>query len=94
MGIIEADSYRETREKLRQDPHIQRMAEELILAGTPLSEMCHDSGTPRFEFMGSALKEYKDRHLHGAPDPTQPVPTHIGGPAEVIIELVKKGGDV
>lgn len=81
-GAIEAAHYGETRRALMADPIIVAMAEEL--EGLPWhKDLCHeDRTTPRFEFMMGALDEYKRRG--------GTIGSHIGGPAEAILALLRE----
>jgi hypothetical protein len=79
---IEAAHYQETRDALAKDPIIQAMATELSNLDL-VAEATHESGNPRYEFMLGALREYKRRG--------GTIQTHIGGPAEAILAIVKAG---
>jgi len=77
---IEAEHYGQTRKALKADPIIRDMAGGL--AGVPMSELVHEEGTPRHEFMMAALREYQARGGQ--------IGTHIGGPAEALLELLRE----
>lgn len=77
---IEAAHYGEARQKLREDRIVQGLA--IGLYGVPLDDLAHPDGTPRFEFMGAANREYAAR---GGTNQA-----HLGAVAEVLIELVKE----
>lgn len=94
---IEANHYRETRAKLVADPIIQAMAAEIqqrVTLEEALAYFTHNGtrrGTdegdgPTHRFMGQALDEYKKRG--GTVD------THIGGPAEAVLIILKGDGGV
>lgn len=80
MSGIEAEHYGETRARLVADPIIQQMAHEL--RDMDVAELVHASGTPRHEFMMAALREWQTRGGDGN--------THIGGPAEAILEILRR----
>lgn len=86
MSGMYANHYRETEEALRRDPAILGMVADL---GEMQDEdalraagMIHPAGHPTHQFMMAALHEYQDRG--GS------IPTHIGGPANAIIALLKE----
>jgi hypothetical protein len=82
---IEAEHYGQTRRALQADPIIGAMAAEL--RGMPAGQLVHEeSGTPRHEFMMGALREYQRRGGQ--------IGTHIGGPAEAILALLKSSETV
>lgn len=77
---IEAEHYDEARRILRDDPIVQDMARGL--AGTNRSFLAHDNGTPRFEFMNAANREYAARGgTHQA---------HIGAVAEALLLILSE----
>lgn len=78
---IEADRYRETRVRLKRNQVVKDLAEEIKSGNVAKSELVHDDGTPRFEFMLGANAEFMRR----TSDDSQP--RHIGAVAEAIIEL-------
>ncbi|QDM57665.1 hypothetical protein SEA_GROUPTHINK_85 [Mycobacterium phage Groupthink] len=79
MAVIEAKHYEETRQRLSKDPLVIALAEEI--RGLPREQMVHeDSGTPRFEFMQAANREYRRR---GGTDGG-----HIGAIAEAVIRIL------
>jgi len=78
---IEAAHYQETRDALIKDPVIQAMAEDME-GVLDWDSYLHASGRPNFNFMLGALKEYKRRG--------GTIQTHIGGPAESILIIVKE----
>lgn len=80
MGVLESDDYRKTREALKADPIIRDMAGGV--RDHPLDELQHEDGNPRWEFMSAALEEYKSRGGK--------IATHIGGPAEAILMILKE----
>ena len=89
--VIEDDSYRETREKLKTDVIIQGMAAEMLNqmqkegmdAKAMLADLTHGDPdySPNSDFMMLALREYKRRG--------GTIATHIGGPAEAILTIIK-----
>ncbi|MBV9923187.1 MAG: hypothetical protein JOY78_20370 [Pseudonocardia sp.] len=76
---IEAPQYGKTRERLMRDPIVVRMAADLLT--TPLKDLTHSDGHPRFSFMLSASKTFAARGGTGA--------THVGAVAEAVLHLVK-----
>jgi hypothetical protein len=78
MAVLEAPHFEETRKRLMADPIVIAMAEEL--PAEIIKDACHDSGSPRSDFMLASLREYEKRAGHGAE-------SHIGGVAEAIIRL-------
>jgi hypothetical protein len=78
---IESKDYEETRRRLVKDPIIQDMAGGLL--DVPRDQLAHDDGTPRFEFMMAANREYSSR---GGTDGG-----HIGAVAEALLRLVIPG---
>lgn len=89
--VMESGKYAEARKKLKEDPIIQQMAQEVAIEmASPENRevFVHDSGRPRFNFMNGSNREYAKRggkHI-----------AHIGGVAEAILELVEqmpKGDD-
>lgn len=82
---LEAEHYGETRKALMADPFIRDMAEGV--RHMPISELAHESGTPRSTFMMAALREYTARCEEAGIDPLR---THIGGPAEAILALMRE----
>lgn len=92
MGMIESNEYGETRKALKEDPIIQNMAAEIqrcMNLNAALAAFTHNGtqrGTnegdgPTFNFMTRALDEYAKRGGN--------VGTHIGGPAEAILAILK-----
>ena len=79
---IEAEHYQQNRERLAQDPVVRAMAEGV--RGVPRDQLAHDSGSPRYEFMLAALREYEKRAGHSAE-------CHIGGVAEAILMILGEG---
>jgi hypothetical protein len=77
--VIRAAHYDDTVEKLKADPIIVQMAHEMD--GYSLDELEWPSG-PRHEFMMATLHEYKSRGGE--------IGSHIGGPAEAILQLLRK----
>lgn len=59
MTVIKAAHYDETEKRLAQDSIVIAMAKGL--AGVKREDLVHANGTPRFEFMLSANKEYRER---------------------------------
>lgn len=78
-SVIRAAHYDETVKALVADPIVIDMAGGL--AGVPVSELAHDGGTPRFEFMQAANAEYKSRGGEGG--------GHIGAVAEALLKLLE-----
>ncbi len=82
---IEAAHYGEARRVLREDPILQGMVPGLL--GVPIDNLTHPDGTPRFEFMGAANREYASR---GGTNQA-----HLGAVAEALVGLLKeRRGDV
>jgi hypothetical protein len=78
MATIEARHYGTARTVLQNDPIVQSMAHGL--KDVPLTELTHDDGTPRFEFMQAANAQYDKR---GGTNKA-----HIGAVAEALLFLV------
>ena len=57
--VIQAAHYRETEDKLFNNPIVADMARGLL--SVPRDQLAHDSGTPRFEFMQRANVEFQKR---------------------------------
>lgn len=89
MNVIEANHYRETRERLAADPVIQAMAAELpeSMARQLVADQAEHGGVPTYELMIASLREYNDRCA--AEGEHRAVPTHIGGPAEAILIVLR-----
>lgn len=82
MSVIEGDDYRKTREALKADPIIQDMAGGVKKEITSIDDLAWpESGTPRHEFTMAALREYQARGGK--------IGSHIGGPAEAILMILK-----
>lgn len=77
---IEAKHYEQVRQILMRDPIVQNMAQSLTR--TPLDQIQHSDGTPRFDFMQAANDEYRKRG--GRPR------GHIGAVAEALLRIVKE----
>lgn len=75
---IRAAHYGEAVTRLMADPIVIDMAAGL--AGVPMTALAHEDGTPRFEFMNGANREY---HARGGTDGA-----HIGGIAEALLNLL------
>jgi len=81
MTVIESADYENTRQRLMKDPIVITMAEEIAtLASGVRTEMVHEGGNPKSDFMMAANKEYRKR---GGTDGG-----HIGAIAEAIFRLV------
>jgi len=80
MSVIRSKDYDETEQRLTVDPIVIAMA--LGLTGAPRASLTHDDGTPRFEFMTAANREYRTR---GGTDGG-----HIGAVAAALLTLVGK----
>lgn len=78
--VIEASHYQRVRDALAKDPVIVKMAEEVGTINDP-EGMTHDGGHPRYSFMLWSLREYRARG--------GTIESHIGGPAEAILALLK-----
>lgn len=76
---FEAQHYEETRQRLMSDPTVRDMVEGL--RSVPRDQLAHPNGTPRFEFMQAANREYHKRTGQSAG-------AHIGGVAEAILRLL------
>lgn len=74
MAILEADSYRETRQALAADPTVKAMA--YGVRNEDIRELYTADGSPRGDFMVAALREYANRGGK--------IGGHIGGVAEAI----------
>jgi hypothetical protein len=94
--VIEGEGYGSTRDKLRADPVIAHLTTSLRMQmhdeGMTLDDLAHPGadgapgmGGPRHQFMLAALRAYG--RFGGT------VLTHIGGPAEVILELLRAAED-
>ena len=59
MAVIRSKEYDKAELRLMKDPIVYAMSRGL--AGVPRDQMCHDDGTPRFEFMMAANNEYRSR---------------------------------
>lgn len=79
MAIV-SNEYREEHQRLLNEPIIADMAGGL--RNVPMSEMAHDSGTPRHEFMGAANAQYQSRGGDAS--------FSMGGVAEALLALVRK----
>lgn len=77
---IQANHYGKTVKALKADPIIIGMVEGV--SNVPMDQLQHEDGTPRHNLMMRALDEY--HRQNGKID------THIGGPAEAILELLKE----
>lgn len=86
---MESNEYKKSIERLKADPVIIAMADELMEAGDfsidSLSRYEQPSGTPRMAFMTLAMNEYHDRGGK--------IPTHIGGPARAVLAVIKEKVD-
>lgn len=82
-AVLEAPHYRETRERLKNDPHVRAMAVSLTVKD--VQEGTHEGGCPRHELMGAANREYA-RRVEAAGDPHNG--GHLGAVAEALVELV------
>jgi hypothetical protein len=82
---IEAAHYAETRQSLMQDPIIIQMAQEIREdPDMDLDTLLHaESGEPHWGFMNAARHNYRKRGGE--------VESHIGGPAEAIVALLRDG---
>lgn len=56
---LRATHYAETEQRLKTDPVIQQMAQEVQRSGEPQSQFAHENGTPRHGFMCSANERYR-----------------------------------
>lgn len=83
---IEAGHYEEARRALMADPVVQDMAEGVRWA-TVRADLAHADGTPRFEFMTAASREYFARGGTYSADR----PLHIGAVAEAILRILDGG---
>lgn len=79
--VIKAKHYDETEARMAKDPVIIAMAHGL--ANEPREKLAHDDGTPRFEFMQAANKEYAAR---GGTDGG-----HIGAAARALLQVLDSG---
>ncbi len=81
-GVIEADHYREARNRLKRDPILRQMAREVPPASR--ITLTHEDGGPRMFFCSRAWEEYKVRggKLEG----------HIGAAAEACIMVWEEAG--
>lgn len=81
MGAIEAGHYGEAVQQLMADPIVIAMAAEM--RGYPREQLAHDDGSPRFEFMQAANRQYDKRGgtIHA----------HIGAVAEALLKLAVPG---
>lgn len=81
MSVIRAQHYTDTENALKADPIIKDMAGGV--SHLPMDKLIHSDGTARHNFMMGALDEYKARGGK--------IPTHIGGPANAILSILKAG---
>jgi hypothetical protein len=81
VSTLRARHYDENVNRLKADPIVIAMAEGL--RGIPMSDLCHDDGGARHEFMMAANREYMKRAGHGAE-------AHIGGVSEALLALLKE----
>jgi hypothetical protein len=77
---IEAESYQATREALMADPIIQAMAD--VVPPLAVAGLSDDDGEPTWGFIRKAMDTYA--RLGGT------VETHIGGPAEAVLMIVRE----
>lgn len=59
MTVIRSKDYDDAELRLMKDPIVFAMSKGL--ASVPRSEMCHEDGAPRGEFMIAANNEYRAR---------------------------------
>jgi hypothetical protein len=88
MPALVSKEYGETVARLRANAIIQRLAVSLTL--TPLSELAHDDGTPRFEFMLAANRRFADTEALNEGNPAYTAdegPRHIGAIAEALLAV-------
>jgi hypothetical protein len=78
MATIRAAHYNEAIRKLMADPLIRDMV--VGLATEPIDALQHKDGTPRFEFMQAANREYESRG--------GTFKAHIGAVAEALLFLL------
>jgi hypothetical protein len=76
---IQAAHYFEALEALKSDPIIIGMVPGLLTV--PLSEISHENGGPRFEFMSASVDEYRRRGGQHQ--------EHLGAIAEALLALIK-----
>lgn len=77
MTVIRDHSYDAIEQTLAADPIVIGMAAGV--ANMPRQDLAHEDGTPRFEFMQAANREYDNRG--GRKD----LPAHIGAVARAVI---------
>lgn len=85
-AYVAPQRYQAARERLKADPIIRQIAGELVAFATPRERMAHP-GVPavvRGGFMLDAVGEYERRCRR---EGRAPVESHLGGPAEAILEL-------
>lgn len=81
MAVLESAEYGHRRRMLAGSDTVRQMAAGL--AGVPREECAHDDGTPLFEFMMAANREYDARRRPGDPEPG-----HIGAVAEAVLMVL------
>jgi hypothetical protein len=86
--VIEDDSYRNTVAALMQDEIIIKMAADM--RGIDMTPYLHNDGSANHTLMMAALNEYKHRaELLNV----KPIGSHIGGPAQAILNLLAETED-
>lgn len=78
--VIKAKHYDEVVKKLMKLPEIQDMA--LGIKDVPRSDLTHDDGGPRFEFMMASNQEFRNRK------PDCKLSLHIGAVAEALLKVL------
>jgi hypothetical protein len=88
MTALESPDYQITRDRIKGNPLITRMAAGV--ATVPLADLAHPDGTPRFEFMQRANRAFEKAEVQNAGNPCyEPYPAdaprHIGLIAEAVL---------
>ena len=88
MSALESPGYQVARDRIKTNPVIIAMAAGV--ATVPLTELAHQDGTPRFEFMQRANRAFDQAEAQNAGNPCyQPYPAdaprHIGLIAEAVL---------
>ena len=88
MTVLEGPEYQATRDRIKGNPVISMMAAGV--ATVRLTQIAHEDGTPRFEFMQQANRAFDDAEARNAANPGyEPYPAgaprHLGLVAEAVL---------
>jgi hypothetical protein len=88
MTVLESPDYQAARNRTKGNLVISMMA--VGVATTPLAELAHQDGTPRFAFMQRANRAFDDAEARNAGNPSyEPYPAdaqrHLGLIAEAVL---------